>query len=120
MAEQSRRSYRRGAVLTTEHKDRRMKSYLVLDGELKQISTLNGWATLFLSIGTFCLSIAVGIWSGLFVEGSPSEAAKEYGSIIEWTFFGLSIGFFVLAGLAVRSRNSEIHRIRSESDEAGN
>jgi hypothetical protein len=107
----------KGAILITEHSNRRMKSYLVLEGELIHISMLNGWMTLFISTCSGFFSLALGLWSGLFVEGSPSEIAKEYGRTLEVTFVGLSILFGFLAIWAYCNRKSEVDRIKRESDE---
>lgn len=118
MADTTKRTYtKKGAVLTTEHRDRKMKSYLILDGELRQISMLNGWATIFISVGSFLGATSVGIWSGLFVESSPAQTAKEYGSVVAWTFAALAGGFFMLAWRAVKNRDSDIERIKRESEE---
>jgi hypothetical protein len=102
-------------LIATEHNTRRMKSYLVFDTELKNISMLNAWAMLFFSMASSCLSVAIGLWSNLFITDSPSSIAQRYGASLEWTFAVLAAVFIGLGLCAIRSRTSQIDQIKRES-----
>lgn len=104
-------------LVVTEHSTRHMRSYLIYDSELKSISMLNGLATLFFSLGSFCASITLGLWSNLFATDSPSEIAKKYGSILESVLGTVSGACFLIAFVITMCRQSEVSRIKRESGE---
>ena len=108
---------KRSASLVAIHRDRKVKGYVVLEVELQTVSSLNAWATAFLSIGCSLTSLAIGLWSGLFIDSAPSEEARKYGPMMEIAFASLGILFFVLAGCAIWSRKSTLDRIKEESAE---
>ena len=106
---------RKTSKVITVHSDRTMKSYQVLDSELKHISTFNGWATLFFSAASACASIVIGIWTNLFVTDTPSAIAQKYGISIQCVFAVLTVVFLVLGILSTLSKRSELRRIKKES-----
>lgn len=106
---------KRGAVILTQHADRTMKSFLVLDGELKTLTTLNAWATLFFSLAGSTASLAFGLWSDMFIEGAPAENAKATVPVLEWLFVVLTVLFLGLAIWATCTKSSEVRRIKLES-----
>ncbi len=114
MADEQPKTTRRAPVVEVEHTKRKMKSYLVYEWELDQLSTLDGWTTLFGSVGSFFASLALGLWTDLFVEGSPSPAAQEYGNAMKWWFLGIAAIFYVCAALAWYKRWSKTDQMKRE------
>lgn len=112
-------SYTRGGskLITTEHSTRHMKSYTVFDAELNNISMLNGWATLFFSLASFCASAGLGVWSNLFITDTPSELAKKYGGSVQLIAFGLTAVFAIIGTCSVLSRRSQVAQIKREAGE---
>lgn len=109
----------RGSKIVAVHSDRYMKSYLILDSELKTISILNGAATLLFSAGSFCLSVGVGMAINLFVSDSPSAVAAKYGNAIERVAFYATAALYVLGIAMIVCKRSEIKQIKRESGDTG-
>lgn len=105
----------RTSKVVTQHSDRNMKSYQVLEGELNQISMLNHMTTAFSSAATLCATIAVGLWSNIFVSVEPSREAKEFGTPIQFALLVTAFVFAVLSIWMMCNRRSMVNRIKRES-----
>lgn len=105
----------RGGVVLTQHSDRTMKAYTVCDGELSTLSMLSTLTTICFSIAGTCITTAFGLWSGIFIEGSPSETAKNVVPVLVWGFGAVGLVFGSIGLWVTRHKNSEIDRIKRES-----
>lgn len=113
---QSKGTYtQRASRVILQHANRTMKNYLVLESELDHIARLSTWAAFFWSAMFSCASFAFGLWSDLFIEGSPSKEATQHIPALEVVFVIGAILFFVLAIWATYSKRSEINRIKRET-----
>jgi hypothetical protein len=112
-----KRSYsQKASKVVTQHADRTMKSYLILESELHHIATLSTWATFFWSAFFSCGSLAFGLWSDMFIEGSPSPEAMKNMPPLQWAFVAGAALFLGLALWATRSKRSEVDRVKRESE----
>jgi hypothetical protein len=112
MGDSQPKTTRRAPTVKTEHTARRMKSYMVYEWELRHAATLDGWTTLFSSLSSAFASLFLGLWTDLFVEGSPSEIASQYGMVLQWTFAAIAALFGLLAWRAYSRRQSELDGIK--------
>jgi hypothetical protein len=93
--------------LTTIPTEREVKVYAVLESDLKRISLLNTLTTAFASVGSFLLAVAISIvvsWGTNM--GELTERGRIFMQVVFPLCLGLAIAFYVVAGLAYRSRRS--------------
>ncbi len=105
----------KGGLVVTQHTHRHMRSFHVLDDELDTLSTLGWQATLFYSLFGSFTAAAFGLWSGIYIEGSPSDKAK---ALIPFLIGGLvlvALLFLILGIITSYSKNSKVANIRSQS-----
>ena len=104
-------------LVITEISTRRMKTYVVTDSEMTNLSLMNGAATLFFSAASFFASTATGLWQNIFVADSPSQIAVKFGDTIQRSCWFVA-GFFVcLAVISLVKRRSLIALIKREGGE---
>ncbi len=118
MPEQKAKStYRsgRGGTIVTLHSDRKMMAYTVYDGELTRISSLGTQTTICASIAGSCITTAVGLVSGIYIEGSPSEQARLVVPIVSVLLVIVAIVFACFGVFSYKAKKSEIDRIKRES-----
>ena len=107
----------RGATITHAYGERKVKTYAVLESEMKSISQFNTQSTTFSSIASALFALAAAIWTNAaFVT---EKTLPEMGRLMAW--FGapllcaLSIVFLVLGYNARKSRNEIWQTIDSET-----
>jgi len=106
----------RGAVVTPIYASRNVMHYAVTDHELSGIAYLNSQTTIFASVGSFLLAIAVSIVISLLIEDENPDITLSLG-VAAGIAFLLSVCLFGLAYHAWRARNSEINRIKEQGNE---
>ncbi len=95
-----------------------MKTYVLHQNELTQVSTLNGLALIFASIGSALLSFAGTIWLDAQFDGLGSPVTIILYHYVAPVSAVLSAGFFLLASYALYKRYSVIDVIKKESEKA--
>jgi hypothetical protein len=104
-----------GATISTAYVGRQMRAFAIAEHEVRTISMMNTLATIFFSIGTTCLGVAIGIWTNamfyekLTPEGTILSHVAAPGLCVFWLIF-VVLGFW-----ALRSRSATWEAIRRES-----
>jgi len=97
---------RKGAFLHTTHMERTVKVYGVIETELTHISMLNTLATIFSSIGSFFLALAVSIIVSWATQGQATGTSKIFLQIIMPACFFVALLFYLGVIWAIINRKS--------------
>jgi hypothetical protein len=89
-----------------------VRLYPIIESELDSVAMLNSLATLFFSLGSSGFSIAFALWSGMFIESTPSEAAKQAMPVLICVFALVGCLFTGLGVWAWRRKGSELSKIK--------
>lgn len=105
-----------GGTIRPVYGERRPMMYQLLETEMRRVSNLNSQALVWFSAGGFCLATSINIViSSLFAADPLTDIAKialRYGC---FTAFVLSAIFYLAGWWAVRTRESDIKRIKDET-----
>jgi protein-S-isoprenylcysteine O-methyltransferase Ste14 len=104
-----------GSSVVPLYVERRMKVYAITESEFGSLSTLNAQTTMFSSIASLVLGIAVSIWvNALFYTEMPAPAyvAKVFVAPI---LVLIAVAFYYLAWHARKNRTSAWSVIQAES-----
>jgi hypothetical protein len=105
-----------GSTLRPVYGERRPMMYHLFESEMNQISSLNGIALAFFSMGSFCLSIDVAIGTSYAFASKPISdigfALSVFGPLLST---GLALLFFGFGAYAVLTKLSSIELIKRET-----
>lgn len=104
-----------GAAVQPQYGTRKMQMYLINEAEVNQLSSLNGLATIFFSLGSFLASAAIGIYvNAIFYDTLTPAGAIAKGYVVP-TVGIVSLAFFGIAFYSMYQRSNVWKTIRRES-----
>ena len=104
-----------GATFRTLHVERAVRIYPIQEGELKNISAMNGLALIFFSIGSGLATFALGLITDAAIEGSLTDSARALVTVVVPMCVVLALGAFGIGIWALRTKSSDLKRIQEES-----
>ena len=109
-----------GATLRPLYTERSQRMYVIPENELNQISHLNTLSTIFFSVGSALISIAIGVWVDAAFQTEPISATAE---VLKSVVLPISVvlGVLCYAGVIwqICARKSMLNTIKKESRELG-
>jgi hypothetical protein len=105
-----------GSSVVPLYVNRQMKLYLVTENEFESLSSLNGQSTVFSSVGSALISLALSIWvNAVFYTDVPPAAAvaKSLGAPV---LLAIALVFFYLSYKANKARGNTWSTIKNESN----
>ena len=105
-----------GAIVRPLYARRDVEHLAVSENELRQISTMNALAALFVSMATGTLFYGLAILQVWWMEEGLSPQGEAVAKVLVPVLALMCLGFTVAAGVAWQSRRDQIARIRSESE----
>jgi hypothetical protein len=106
-----------GALLRTVHAERTLMIYPIFESELRTISIFNALTAAGFSIGTGLLTFAGGLLIQTWQQDKPSPNAWKVVEIIDPILAVLAIVSYIFAIWAMKTRDSELNKIKKESKE---
>ena len=107
-----------GAFFRILHMERRVRVYPLQEGEMTTLSVFNTLAIVFFSAGTGLLTFAVGLITDSIIEGRLTDSSRVLVYAVTPLCLVLALLSYCVAIWALRSRSSELDRIREESGQS--
>lgn len=95
---------------------RTMKAYGITDSELGHISHLNTLASVFFSLASVLVVLAIGFWTDWLIEGKPENTGEVLADVVAPLCAFLALVFFIIAVAAIIMRRSTVNCIKNESE----
>lgn len=96
-----------------------MTSYLLLESDLQNLTTLSGGSGVCLSFGTFLGALRLDLFKDTSLAEAVPQATADGLAFVNPILGVLAVSFIVASGILWVKRGSELKRIRSESKNIG-
>jgi hypothetical protein len=104
-----------GATMRPQYMGRIMTTYPVSEPELENISTLSSQITARLSVASFLLALALGIWTSAIFATELTPAGNLASVFVAPLLLLFAVGYGVAAFISRRNRASAWERIKSDA-----